>query len=67
LHLVPDAQQTFWVQTLFFDDADGDHAELRGRALQQISQLTPRQAQGISLPTFEFNKSPEAGRPATER
>jgi aspartyl-tRNA synthetase len=56
LHLVPDAQQTFWVQTLFFDDADGDHAELRGRALQQISQLTPRQAQGISLPTFEFQK-----------
>jgi aspartyl-tRNA synthetase len=56
LHLVPDAQQTFWVQTLFFDDADGDYAELRGRALQQISQLTPRQAQGISLPTFEFQK-----------
>jgi len=56
LHLIPDTQQTFWVQTLFFDDADGDHAELRGRALQQISQLTPRQAQGISLPTFEFQK-----------
>ena len=41
-----------------------DHAELRGQALQQISQLTPRQAQGVSLPTFEFKKSPEAGRPA---
>jgi aspartyl-tRNA synthetase len=56
LHLVPDAQQTFWVQTLFFDDAEGGPAELRGRALQQISQLTPHQAQGISLPTFEFQK-----------
>ncbi len=64
LHLVPDARQTYWVGTLFFDSAEPDHVELRGQALQQISQLIPRQAEGVSLPTFEFKKSPEAGRPA---
>jgi hypothetical protein len=66
LHLIPDAEQTYWVG-MVFDSAEGGHIELRGQALQEISQLTPRQAQGVSLPTFEFIKSPEAGKPAKER
>ncbi len=60
LHLAPDTQQTYWVGTLFFDGP----AELAGPAPRPLSQLTPRQAQGVSLPTFEFMKNPEPGRGA---
>lgn len=69
LHLLSDAKQTYRVGAVFFESAEGGHADLRGQALQQISQLTPRQAQGLvtldaqgqildaqtlSGPTFEF-------------
>ena len=69
LHLLQEARQTYRVGAVFFESAEGGNAELRGQALQQISQLTPRQAQGlvtldpqgqileaqsISGPTFEF-------------
>ena len=69
LHLLPEAKQTYRVGAVFFESAEGGNAELRGQALQQISQLTPRQAQGLvtldaqgqildaqtlSGPTFEF-------------
>jgi len=69
LHLLTDAKQTYRVGAVFFESAEGGNAELRGQALQQISQLTPRQAQGLvtldaqgqildaqtlSGPTFEF-------------
>jgi len=69
LHLLQEAKQTYRVGAVFFESAEGGNAELRGQALQQISQLTPRQAQGlvtldpqgqileaqsISGPTFEF-------------
>ncbi len=69
LHLLPEARQTYRVGAVFFESAEGGSAELRGQALQQISQLTPRQAQGLvtldpngqildaqtlSGPTFEF-------------
>jgi len=57
------------VGAVFFESAEGGSPELRGQALQQIAQLTPRQAQGLvtldaqgqildaqtlSGPTFEF-------------
>jgi len=69
LHLLQDAKQTYRVGAVFFESAEGASAELRGQALQQISQMTPRQAQGLvtldaqgqildtqtlSGPTFEF-------------
>ncbi len=74
LHLVPDARQTYRVGAVFFESAEDGvdpvkRGELRGQALQQIGQLTPRQAQGlvtldpqgqildaqsISGPTFDF-------------
>ena len=69
LHLMPDAKQTYRVGAVFFESAEGASPELRGQALQQISQMTPRQAQGLvtldaqgqildaqtlSGPTFEF-------------
>jgi aspartyl-tRNA synthetase len=74
LHLLPEAKQTYRVGAVFFESAEGGvdpakRGELRGQALQQISQLTPRQAQGLvtldaqgqlleaqtlSGPTFEF-------------
>ena len=69
LHLLPEARQTYRVGAVFFESAEGGSPELRGQALQQISQLTPRQAQGLvtldaqgqlleaqtlSGPTFEF-------------
>jgi aspartyl-tRNA synthetase len=69
LHLLQDAKQTYRVGAVFFESAEGGNAELRGQALQQISQLTPKQAQGLvtldaqgqildaqtlSGPTFEF-------------
>ncbi|MBI1753884.1 MAG: aspartate--tRNA ligase [Acidobacteria bacterium] len=69
LHLLTDAKQTYRVGAVFFESAEGGHADLRGQALQQISQLTPRQTQGLvtldaqgqildaqtlSGPTFEF-------------
>ncbi|WLT30691.1 aspartate--tRNA ligase [Geothrix sp. PMB-07] len=69
LHLLTDAKQTYRVGAVFFESAEGGNAELRGQALQQITQLTPRQAQGLvtldaqgqildaqtlSGPTFEF-------------
>ncbi|GLH74738.1 aspartate--tRNA(Asp/Asn) ligase [Geothrix limicola] len=69
LHLVQDAKQTYRVGAVFFESAEGGSSELRGQALQQISQMTPRQAQGLvtldaqgqildaqtlSGPTFEF-------------
>ena len=74
LHLIPDAKQTYRVGAVFFESAEGGadaamRGELRGQALQQIGQLTPRQAQGLvtldtqgqildaqtlSGPTFEF-------------
>ena len=69
LHLLQEAKQTYRVGAVFFESAEGGNAELRGQALQQISQLTPRQAQGLvtldasgqildaqtlSGPTFEF-------------
>ncbi|MBK9798008.1 MAG: aspartate--tRNA ligase [Holophagaceae bacterium] len=69
LHLLPETRQTYRVGAVFFESAEGGNAELRGQALQQISQLTPRQAQGlvtldphgqildaqsISGPTFDF-------------
>jgi aspartyl-tRNA synthetase len=69
LHLLPENRQTYRVGAVFFESAEGGNAELRGQALQQISQLTPRQAQGlvtldpqgrildaqsISGPTFDF-------------
>jgi aspartyl-tRNA synthetase len=69
LHLLPDARQTYRVGAVFFESAEGGNADLRGQALQQLSQLTPKQAQGLvtldaqgqileaqtlSGPTFEF-------------
>ena len=69
LHLIQDAKQTYRVGAVFFESVEGGNAEFRGQALQQISQLTPRQAQGLvtfdsrgqildaqtlSGPTFEF-------------
>jgi aspartyl-tRNA synthetase len=69
LHLLPEAKQTYRVGAVFFETAEGGNAELRGQALQQLGQLTPRQAQGLvtldprgqildaqtlSGPTFEF-------------
>lgn len=69
LHLLPDAKQTYRVGAVFFESAEGGNADLRGQALQQLSQLTPRQTQGLvtldaqgrildaqnlSGPTFEF-------------
>ncbi len=69
LHLLPEAKQTYRVGAVFFESAEGGNAELRGQALAQLSQLTPRQAQGLvtldaqgqildaqtlSGPTFEF-------------
>jgi len=69
LHLLQDAKQTYRVGAVFFESAEGGSPELRGQALQQIAQLTPRQAQGLvtldaqgqildaqtlSGPTFEF-------------
>jgi aspartyl-tRNA synthetase len=69
LHLLQEAKQTYRVGAVFFESAEGGNAELRGQALQQISQLTPRQTQGLvtldaqgqildaqtlSGPTFEF-------------
>ena len=69
LHLLPDSKQTYRVGAVFFESAEGGNAELRGQALQQLTQLTPRQAQGLvtldaqgqildaqtlSGPTFEF-------------
>ncbi len=69
LHLLQEAKQTYRVGAVFFESAEGGNAELRGQALQQITQLTPRQTQGLvtldasgqildaqtlSGPTFEF-------------
>ncbi|MDP1831070.1 MAG: aspartate--tRNA ligase [Geothrix sp.] len=74
LHLIPEARQTYRVGAVFFESAEGGvdaakRGELRGQALQQIGQMTPRQAQGLvtldgqgqildaqtlSGPTFEF-------------
>ncbi|HJW43838.1 MAG TPA: aspartate--tRNA ligase [Geothrix sp.] len=69
LHLLQDAKQTYRVGAVFFESAEGGSAELRGQALQQIGQMTPRQAQGLvtldaqgqildaqtlSGPTFDF-------------
>jgi aspartyl-tRNA synthetase len=69
LHLLPDAKQTYRVGAVFFESAEGGSPELRGQALQQLSQMTPRQAQGLvtldsqgrildaqslSGPTFDF-------------
>jgi len=69
LHLVPETHQTYRVGAVFFESAEGGSPEVRGQALQQISQMTPRQAQGLvtldaqgqildaqtlSGPTFEF-------------
>jgi aspartyl-tRNA synthetase len=69
LHLLQDTKQTYRVGAVFFESAEGGNAELRGQALQQISQLTPRQTQGLvtldaqgqildaqtlSGPTFDF-------------
>jgi aspartyl-tRNA synthetase len=74
LHLLQDAKQTYRVGAVFFESAEGgvdprNRGELRGQALQQLGQLTPRQAQGLvtldsqgqildaqtlSGPTFEF-------------
>ncbi len=74
LHLIQDAKQTYRVGAVFFESAEGGadpskRGELRGQALQQIGQLTPRQTQGLvtldaqgqildaqtlSGPTFEF-------------
>jgi aspartyl-tRNA synthetase len=69
LHLLQDTKQTYRVGAVFFESAEGGNADLRGQALQQISQLTPRQTQGLvtldpqgqildaqtlSGPTFEF-------------
>ncbi|GLH66056.1 aspartate--tRNA ligase [Geothrix edaphica] len=69
LHLMQDAKQTYRVGAVFFESAEGGSPELRGQALQQIGQMTPRQAQGLvtldaqgqildaqtlSGPTFEF-------------
>jgi aspartyl-tRNA synthetase len=69
LHLLPEVKQTYRVGAVFFESAEGGSPELRGQALQQIGQLTPRQAQGLvtldasgqildaqtlSGPTFDF-------------
>ena len=69
LHLLPEAKQTYRVGAVFFESAEGGSPELRGQALQQIGQMTPRQAQGLvtldaqgqildtqtlSGPTFDF-------------
>ena len=74
LHLMQDAKQTYRVGAVFFESAEGGvdaakRGELRGQALHQIGQMTPRQAQGLvtldaqgqildtqtlSGPTFEF-------------
>jgi aspartyl-tRNA synthetase len=69
LHLLQDTKQTYRVGAVFFESAEGGSPELRGQALQQLGQLTPRQTQGLvtldpqgqildaqtlSGPTFEF-------------
>ncbi len=69
LHLQQDLKQTYRVGAVFFEIAEGGNPEIRGQALQQLSQLTPRQAQGLvtldaqgqildaqtlSGPTFDF-------------
>jgi aspartyl-tRNA synthetase len=69
LHLLQDAKQTYRVGAVFFESAEGGSPELRGQALQQITQMTPRQTQGLvtldpqgqildaqtlSGPTFDF-------------
>jgi aspartyl-tRNA synthetase len=69
LHLQQDLKQTYRVGAVFFESAEGGNPEIRGQALQQLSQLTPRQAQGLvtldaqgqildaqtlSGPTFDF-------------
>ena len=69
LHLAREAHQTYRVGAVFFESAEGGTPELRGQALQQLGQMTPRQAQGLvtldaqgqildartlSGPTFEF-------------
>ena len=69
LHLLQEASQTYRVGAVFFESAEGGSPELRGQALQQISQMTPHQAQGLvtldasgqildtrtlSGPTFDF-------------
>jgi aspartyl-tRNA synthetase len=69
LHLARETHQTYRVGAVFFESAEGGTPELRGQALQQISQMTPRQAQGLvtldtqgqildartlSGPTFDF-------------
>ncbi|HEX9011576.1 MAG TPA: aspartate--tRNA ligase [Holophagaceae bacterium] len=69
LHLAQEAHQTYRVGAVFFESAEGGTPELRGQALQQLGQMTPRQAQGLvtldaqgqildartlSGPTFEF-------------
>ena len=69
LHLVQEAHQTYRVGAVFFESAEGGTPEVRGQALQQLSQMTPRQAQGLvtldaqgqildahtlSGPTFDF-------------
>ena len=69
LHLLQETRQTYRVGAVFFESAEGGSPELRGQALQQIGQMTPRQAQGLvtldaqgqildaqtlSGPTFEF-------------
>ena len=69
LHLLPEARQTYRVGAVFFESAEGGSTELRSQAFQQISQMTPRQAQGLvtldpqgqildaqtlSGPTFDF-------------
>jgi aspartyl-tRNA synthetase len=47
LHLLQDARQTYRVGAVFFESAEGGSPDLRGQALQQLGQLTPRQAQGL--------------------
>jgi aspartyl-tRNA synthetase len=69
LHLLQETPQTYRVGAVFFESAEGGNPELRGQALQQLSQLTPKQTQGLvtldgkgqildaqtlSGPTFEF-------------
>ena len=69
LHLKGEPQQTYRVGAVFFESAEGGSPELRTQALQQLTQMTPRQAQGLvtldaqgqildartlSGPTFDF-------------
>ncbi len=69
LHLLKETPQTYRVGAVFFESAEGGNPELRGQALQQLGQLTPKQAQGLvtldnqgqileaqtlSGPTFDF-------------